>query len=499
MLFHMLKYNFILLLLGTPLLTMPLWAQEIVGVMEGSTALVRSEDTALIFTSYNASTQAHPPYILTDIFPSAFQIDEEKKQFFSFVDKKLEHFVDASAAQHYDEAYDAWFSVCCRFFSLKLLCEQITTLSQDAALKAAAERAFLHMQSYFSNRLKEERIIHTFQANGIAADILTPLQRDITEKILLTSVTANDLSLQTLNGYRKHNYTTKQFPQKEELQTDTLRAFTANILCFPDNLSYLYGGVSPWPNRIEQIVAKILATHAHVVALQEVWDPKVMTALVERLKTEYSYFVCDAGNQFATLDPEEIGFSSGLFVASRLPLKNISFTPFARCIPAKAGARRGAIKAEVTLNGKIWTFVATHMQHGSEIGLEIRKEQLELCTELLRTGERGFLMGDLNINAFSNEFKIGALSVLYSIPYLHGQSTVTKANATQTDYFNDLVHIPLSERSNTSPVFELLDYCVALKEFPDNEPVKQDKVFLFSIEEPCEALSDHHGLLTLWK
>src|ERR1700730_3166185 len=107
-------------------------------------------------------------------------------------------------------------------------------------------------------------------------------------------------------------------------------------------------------------------------------------------------------------------------------------------------------------------------------------------------------MGDLNINAFSNEFETGALSALYSIPYVRGQSTVTKANATQTDYFNDLVHIPPSERSNVDPVFELLDYCVALKGSLNNEPVKQDKILMFSIEEPSEALSDHHGLLTLW-
>src|SRR5579862_3882199 len=107
--------------------------------MEASTALVNSEDAALLSTPCNASTHAHFPYILTDIFPFVFQIDEEKKQFFSFVDKQLDHFVDASAAQRYDEAYDAWFSVCCRFFSLKLLYEQIASLSTDAVLKTAAE------------------------------------------------------------------------------------------------------------------------------------------------------------------------------------------------------------------------------------------------------------------------------------------------------------------------------------------------------------------------
>ncbi|HEY2810421.1 MAG TPA: endonuclease/exonuclease/phosphatase family protein [Rhabdochlamydiaceae bacterium] len=464
--------------------------------MEAGTALVKSE--AALISPY-ASTQTSLPYIVTDIFPTAFQCDEEKKQFFSFVDNGLDHFVNASAAQHYNEAYDAWFAVCSRFFSLKLLYEQIASLSTDAALKAAAERTFLQMQSYFSDRLREHRIIDTFQANGLTASLLTPLQRDITKKILFTSVATNNPSLQTLNGYRKDNYASLQFPQKKEILTATLRAFTANILCFPDSLSYLYGGVSPWPDRIYQIVTKIFATNADVVALQEVWDPKVMAALVEGLKTEYSYFVYDAGNLFGTLDPAEMGFSSGLFVASRLPLKNVSFTPFARCIPAKGGAKRGAIKAEVPLNGKTWTFVVTHMQHGSEMGVEIRKEQLALCTELLRTSERGFLMGDLNINAFSKEFETGGLSALYSIPYVRGQSAVTEANATQTDYFNDLVHVSSSERSNISPIFELLDYCVALKESGNNEPVKQDKILLFSIEEPFEALSDHHGLLTLWK
>ncbi len=457
--------------------------------------------TVLTCTFCNASGINAIPYALTDILPSSQQIERDTKNFAVLADNQLDLFKKASAKGNYDEAYEAWSDLCIRFFSLKLLFGQIQNLSPDAVLKTTANSQFQKMLNLFRRRLQDKSILDTFTENGLAAAALTPLQREITEKILQSSLDAHHPSLKNLAKYERNNFDLKQFPAKSNPPVDTLRVFTANILCFPDNLSYLYGGVSEWPERIDRIVAKIFETDADIVSLQEVWDPKVMRALVDLLKSKYCYFVYDAGNQFTTLKPQDIGINSGLFVASRFPLDFVSFTPFVRTIPPHASAKRGALEGLFSLSGTEWAFVTTHMQHGSAPPMaEIRQEQLGLCIDLLKINrQNGFLMGDLNIDAFSTEFSNSRLAAEFAIPYLQGQTGLTPENATCTDYFNDLIRTPPDERSKVKPTYELLDYCAGFKGSNLAKPLSQEKIPLFSIEDPSAALSDHHGILTVWK
>lgn len=278
-----------------------------------------------------------------------------------------------------------------------------------------------------------------------------------------------------------------------------LSVLTANLLCFPDPFTYFFGGVTPSSHRIDKIITKILKTKADIVCLQEVWDENAIKALKEKLKNDYFYFVYEAGNQTATLCPDEIGFNSGLFVASKLSLEELGFFPFSEISPRKGGIKRGALHAKFKAGNSSWKVVTTHLQPGlNDESIKIRKVQFRECSELVGA-EKGFILGDFNINAFSEEFKESLLSSEFIVPYLRKKTSVTEKTATATDYFNDLVHTPLEKRDLINPSFELIDYCVISKKSPPQKILSQERVVLFSVKKTKEALSDHHGILTVWK
>ena len=440
------------------------------------------------------------PYIITDLLPSADQMGEGVKVFSKLAEEELDNFVLASREKRFDEAYESWSALCGFFYNIQLLYFQTMSLTSNVILKGYAGNYLVDLHLFFRKSLKEKNILDIFVANGLEAAFLTPFQRDITEKILMGAPNPNDLSLEKLHQFERHNFIYEQLPINKSISVgNRLTVFTANVLCFPDNFSYFFGGVSPWPSRIDTLAKKIISTNADIICLQEIWDKEVARALIDLLKDKYFYFIYDAGNQYGTLSPEEIGFNSGLFVASRIPLENITFTPFAHIKPIKAGVKRGAIRAQFTAGNAKWTLVTTHLQNGTDDeAAQIRKGQFDQCVSLLGQ-DKGFILGDFNINAFSDEFESSALSRDFSIPYLDHKSSVTKETATATDYFNDLAHTSPDERPEIIPTYELLDYCVVRKDATSMKLLSQVKVPLFSIEDPTGALSDHHGILTVWK
>lgn len=444
--------------------------------------------------------RADLPYIITDLLPSADQMGEGVKVFSELAEQELDNFVLASREKRFDEAYESWSSLCGFFFDMQLLYFQTLSLTSNVILKGYVGNYLVDLHSYFRKSLKERNILEVFGDNGLEAAFLTPFQRDLTEKVLAGAQNPNELAIEKLELFERHNFIYEQLPVNKTISVgNRLTVLTANVLCFPENFTYFFGGVSPWPARIDALAKKFMSTNADIICLQEVWDKEVARALIDLLKGKYSYFIYDAGNQYGTLSPEEIGFNSGLFVASRIPLENITFTPFAHMKPIKGGVKRGAIRAEFTAGNAKWTLVTTHLQNGTdEDAAQIRKGQFDHCSELLGL-DKGFILGDFNINAFSEEFKNSTLSKEFSIPYLNHKSSVTKETATATDYFNDLVHTSPDERSEVNPTYELLDYCVIRKDAISMKLLSQERVPLFSIEDPEGALSDHHGILTVWK
>ena len=419
---------------------------------------------------------------------------------------ELNRFGQLSSEKAYDSAYRTWSNLQFRFFSLQLELYPTMTLSADESIKEYARNERRNVAENFERILSSPNLHNTFILNASDAQKLSPQQRQITSAVLMEiEPIEKKEALQILSHYPKAFHSQEMglaMPLDSNALTE-LKILTANILCFPDDLPYLYGGMRPWKMRIDLLVDVIIDADADIVCLQEVWDPEAMHALVDKLKDSYAFFLYNAGDPAGTMHVRNMGYNSGLFLASKLPLETSEFLRFPRSIPE--GSNRGVLTATLRGGNQSITLFNTHLQHGDSVEqVAIRKEQLLFCYEHLRnivspassSHAIGILAGDLNINAFLPECSESGLSQLFSIPYIANLENA-KGKATCSNYFNDLVMTPLDQRNDIEPTYELLDYCIVPTDSYTKKP-EQRLIPLSSIDRPNDALSDHHALLTIW-
>lgn len=449
------------------------------------------------------------------IFQSENAIQEASNAFLAKADEDLDRFIGLSQKGNYTEAYQIWSDLLFRYFSFGLELGKTKQLSLNDEVKSFSTKQNESLKNAFQKKLiSHPNLLSTLLKNAEAIQHLTPQQRLFTEQILKeyqeTHVEeAQKIAevLRKVSGEETASFARAKGIAKpinaEALQE--LKVFTANICCFPGTLSYMYGGVRPWRERIGKLSETICNSGAQIVCLQEVWDPEAMRALIQKLKKEYAFFIYNAGDPAGTLKVNKMGYSSGLFVASKLPLDSVAFKLFPRSIPE--GSNRGAILATCRVAKERIAFINTHLNHagGSQQLLmrQVRQEQLLLCygylqelvSRALPDSSWGLLAGDFNIDAFSEEFSECGLSRLFAIPYAQNLS---KESPTWTDYFNDLVVTLPEKRDTVAPVNELVDYCIRPTLSNVTPKSSQTLVALYDLENPMEALSDHQALLTTW-
>lgn len=169
--------------------------------------------------------------------------------------------------------------------------------------------------------------------------------------------------------------------------------------------------------RLEDIIEIIKKQNADVVCLSEVFETKVATHLCQELASEgYSHF-------FHSMGRRALGPPSGLWFASKLPLKSFVFTPFPQdtLVGRTKNCSKGWYEAEIVIgNGTFATVIGTHLQH-SEIPrcskpeeVEGRKKQMDLIiAQVDAMKDRCVLVaGDLNLgneeyrdSKWTNRFK----------------------------------------------------------------------------------------------
>jgi endonuclease/exonuclease/phosphatase family metal-dependent hydrolase len=439
------------------------------------------------------------PYVAEDFVLTVDQMEEKNKEFQLLLDKNLKRFKIYSELKNYNKAYDLWSDVLDEFFYLQLLYYQTVNLTSNLILKGYAGSFVLDLHKEFRAAIQEKNIIDVFTNNALKADLLSPHQRFITKSVIERTYQPNEESLKVLDRFKMENFDSYESDVAvvSEVVAE-IKVLNANVLGFPGILTYFFGGLAPWEKRVERITNKLIEEGADVIFLNEVFHRKFALKLIEALKTHYRFFAFDAGSQHGTLSPEEIGFNSGLLICSKIPINDLLFIPFDAKETSKGGVRRGILKGNYKLGNKPIHFVLTHFQSGlEEEDKKIRLAQLEECRKILGKLD-GFLVGDLNINAFSDEFKKLKILKKFQSLYLRGQKEVNEKNATETDYFNDLTHTPLNQRDHIKPSFEILDYCLIPKK-SKLQLKSQDRVKLFDIQNPEASLSDHHGLVTIFK
>jgi len=289
----------------------------------------------------------------------------------------------------------------------------------------------------------------------------------------------------------KHRIPTQQLQPNERLRVLFLN--TCFLFC---GFAADHGGARPWKERIVNIVELVRRNNPHIVCFGEVHDIKggvKLCQLLERLG--YKIFIHDIGKN-------NLGANSGLFMASKLDVTDVSYTPFdsSTLLGNIKYVRKGILHFTVNNCANI---AVTHFQH-SENDFDpkseekaARQRQVGKVMDVFRDKANPrlpmLLLGDFNMT--QKEFlEESALSKCCQDAYLGEEGT-------QTDYYDDLLWNP-EKAAREGPRYKLLDRCLLVRRLGESEPiipalgtVVADHVETQDLQHPDKILSDHRGIL----
>ncbi len=309
----------------------------------------------------------------------------------------------------------------------------------------------------------------------------------LARKAALLSLKENPELNRTINN-KYFNYqeglSLKKYPKETSFSI-----LSFNVCFTPDHMPIFFGGMLPWKDRIDRIAKFIDKQDADVICLQEMFDPEAHDALYDKLKTKYTYFYTHIGPWHFNGSLSSLGFKSGLFVASKRPIKNPVFTPFENDNPH---INRGVFSFDIAReNGATLGSVFTTHLEPFDAGKKLREQELSQTVALMNDKNLNnlpvILCGDLNLppseakkwinTYFEDNIDINNLKV-------------EQNNLTSFDFTNQRLGI-----KNTDQKPEYLDYMLLLKS-REKHNMKTSRIKTFDIEHLNEALSDHYALFS---
>ena len=214
-------------------------------------------------------------------------------------------------------------------------------------------------------------------------------------------------------------YTRTDTSEKDSSNTCTL--FTHNMAAVGAGYAISDAGVTPWPDREEAIIDQIRKISSDIFVGIEFFDTKMVLDVERAISDQYAHVFHSCGKR-------AVGPCSGLFIASKLPVKKFQFTPFPE--EYLVGRTKNSTKgfAEIWLkNGT--HIIATHLQHSEECAyptseeIEARKNQMAMIDAKFKKSNAPLkvLTGDLNMS--EEEWNQRYASNYKRDPEVLGQST----------------------------------------------------------------------------
>ena len=284
----------------------------------------------------------------------------------------------------------------------------------------------------------------------------------------------------------------KGFSSKNNLTKKSFSILSFNVCFTPDHMPIFFGGMLPWKDRIDNVVKFINNQDADIICLQEVFDHEAHEALYQKLKTKYNHFYTHIGPWDFDGSLSSLGFESGLFVASKNPIKNPAFYPFKNDNPH---INRGIFSFDVTtLDGKAAGSVFTTHLEPFESGKALRENELIQIVSLMQAKKNKgslpvVLCGDLNLPP--NEAKKWINSYFEDSIDINNM-TVSKSNVTSYDFTTKRLGI---QNGELKP--EYLDYMLLLKNSKnDSLKITTSIIETFNVEQINRSLSDHSALFS---
>lgn len=176
----------------------------------------------------------------------------------------------------------------------------------------------------------------------------------------------------------------------EEIADEELRIVSWNIQMLPRMLFKKSRG----PMRRSRLIPRhIIDDQIDIIVFQEAFDPRARRILKKRLRHAYPYMVGPANPA-----PLRIKTNSGVWMLSKIPLKQLGTVDFRDCEGSDCLARKGALLAEAVWQGVTFQLLGTHLEAGGPDSIKLNQYQevRGLIDRHRREGVPQFLSGDFN-------------------------------------------------------------------------------------------------------
>ena len=261
-------------------------------------------------------------------------------------------------------------------------------IKKNNNINSLLKQSFRRMQKFFSAAVKEGVTYVLFNTRNL-----------LIASALSLSVLFSAPSVSTLSK-DAYTYSSSLIEEKSLSKSHKIAVLSWNVCFLPLATANWEKGVKPWTERLNQVAETILKEDADVVCLQEVYDSQAASDLTDLLKEKYKHIYYNIG-------PKSLGVNSGLFVASKVPLKNTRFTQHKdrQNDLDSFFVNKGFFDFEIYAGDhKIAHIFVTHLQHSKDdlhplkLEQEIREKQLNaIFSEMEKAEVPAVLVGDFNM------------------------------------------------------------------------------------------------------
>lgn len=242
-------------------------------------------------------------------------------------------------------------------------------------------------------------------------------------------------------------------------------------------------------SRAHAIVDTLQQTDYDIIVFQEAFLEKARNVISTGLKDEYPY-------QYGPANPAQnkLRTNSGVFVLSKVPLKELGTIEYRDCVGPDIFARKGALLLEGEWNCKKFQLLGTHLQADAQP--RVRKKQFEqMFAELIapnrKDGVVQILCGDMNTERqFEEEYcdmlhcldaEDGELSGIHKFTHDSERNEIARSNSGKTKHRLQLDYVLV--RANGAKIRSMKRSVSILT-----------KNWKYGLRKKGKDLSDHYGV-----
>jgi endonuclease/exonuclease/phosphatase family metal-dependent hydrolase len=268
----------------------------------------------------------------------------------------------------------------------------------------------------------------------------------------------------------------------ETISNDELRILSWNIQMLPRMLFRISRG----PMRRSRLIPQhVIDDQPDIIIFQEAFDPRARRILKNRLKDTYPYMAGPANPA-----PFRLKTNSGIWMLSKIPIKQLGTVDFKDCEKDDCLARKGALLVEAEWQGVKFQVLGTHLEAGGPDSIK-RNQYRELRTlidEYHREGVPQFLCGDFNTHKKDPDLYPDMLNTLQA----HDDNFSSELAYTSDELLNDM-NLP---RPGREPKREVIDYILYRGNgFEPKSMQRHVRQYQQRWDKKYKDLSDHNAVL----